>query len=260
MDRVKGKVALITGGARSLGKAESILIAAEGARVVIADIMEDEGQKTVDEIVKTGDSAVFMKLDVTQETEWSLVMDLVIERFGRLDILVNNAGIGASNSVEDVSLEEWNRVVNVDLNGVFLGTKYGIKVMKGGGGGSIINISSIQGIVGDPIQAAYNAAKGGVRMFTKSAAIHCGISGYNIRVNSVHPAYIWTPMVEEYTKSDNFQRVYGSGGKTALERLHPIGKTGEPDDVAYGVLYLASDESKFVTGAELIIDGGYTAQ
>lgn len=260
MDRVKEKVALVTGGARSLGKAESKLLAIEGATVVIADILEGEGQKTVDEIVRNDGKAVFMKMDVTREKDWRSVMDSIMDRFSKLDILVNNAGVGTSNSVEDVSLDEWNWIVNVDLNGVFLGTKYGIGEMKKGGGGSIINISSIQGIIGDPIQAAYNAAKGGVRLFTKSAALHCGRSGYNIRINSIHPAYIWTPMVEAYTKSNNFQKVYGNGGKAALERLHPIGKIGEPDDVAYGVLYLASDESKFVTGTELIIDGGYTAQ
>lgn len=260
MDRLKGKVALVTGGARSLGKAQCILLAKEGAKVVVTDLLEVEGENTADEIAEGGGGAVFMKLDVTKPDQWKNVIQQVLDLFFRLDVLVNNAGVGASNSVEDASIEEWNWILNVNLTGVFLGTKYGIEAMKKGGGGSIINISSIQGLIGDPIQAAYNASKGGVRLFTKSAALHCGRSGYNIRVNSIHPAYIWTPMVEEFTKSDNFKKVYGQDGKAALERLHPIGRIGEPDDVAYGVLYLASDESKFVTGTELIIDGGYTAQ
>ena len=187
-------------------------------------------------------------------------MKRTVETFSRVDIVVNNAGVGASDNVEDMSMEQWQTVMDVNLTGVFLGTKYAIEAMKKSGGGSIINISSIQGLVGDPIQAAYNASKGGVRLFTKSAALHCGRSGYNIRVNSVHPGYIWTPMVEEYTKSENFRKVYGMDGRVALNRLHPIGHVGEPNDVAYATLYLASDESKFVTGSELVVDGGYTAQ
>jgi NAD(P)-dependent dehydrogenase (short-subunit alcohol dehydrogenase family) len=260
MDRVSGKTALVTGGARSLGKAQCLLLADEGANVVVADLLVDEGKKTAEEIVEKGGRAEFFEHDVSKENDWKEAMRRTLEVFSKLDILVNNAGVGASNSVEDVTLNQWEWIIGINLTGVFLGTKYGIETMKNGGGGSIINISSIQGLVGDPIQAAYNASKGGVRLFTKSAALHCGKSGYNIRVNSVHPGYIWTPMVEEYSKSANFAKVYGKDGREALDRLHPIGHVGEPKDVAYAVLYLASDESKFVTGSELVVDGGYTAQ
>lgn len=260
MKRVQGKIALVTGGAQSLGRAESLMLGREGATVFVSDILEEEGQETVQLISEIGGEGHFVRHDVTNEKDWQQVTDDIIKLYSRLDILVNNAGVGASNSVEDVSLKEWNKILNVNLTGAYLGMKYGIKAMKKNKGGSIINISSIQGLIGDPIQAAYNASKGGVRLLTKSAALHCGKAGYNIRVNSVHPAYIWTDMVKEYTESENFQRIYGTDGKEALLRLHPLGILGEPDDVAYAVVYLASDESKFVTGAELIVDGGYTAQ
>lgn len=159
--------------------------------------------------------------------------------------------------MEEVSLEDWRKLLSVNLDGTFLGTQYGIKAMrKTGEGGSIINFSSIEGLIGDPNLPAYNASKGGVTLFTKSAALHCARNGYGIRVNSIHPAYIWTPMVENYLKAqDNPEE-----GKKMLESLHPVGHLGEPDDIGYGVVYLASDESKFMTGAELVIDGGYTAQ
>jgi 3(or 17)beta-hydroxysteroid dehydrogenase len=260
MDRLKGKIALVTGGARSLGKAQCMLFAAEGAKIIVTDILVREGEETAEQIKKNNGEAAFIEHDVSNEEDWQRVMKRTVETFSRVDIVVNNAGVGASDNVEDMSMEQWQKVMDVNLTGVFLGTKYAIEAMKKSGGGSIINISSIQGLVGDPIQAAYNASKGGVRLFTKSAALHCGRSGYNIRVNSVHPGYIWTPMVEEYTKSENFRKVYGMDGRVALNRLHPIGHVGEPNDVAYATLYLASDESKFVTGSELVVDGGYTAQ
>ncbi len=260
MDRLQGRVTLVTGGARSLGKAQCQLLASEGARVVVSDILEQEGRETARQIEERGGEALFIRHDVSREEQWKAVMERVLERFGRLDVTVNNAGVGASNSVEEVSLEQWRWLLSVNLDGVFLGTKYSILAMKAQKSGSIINISSIQGLVGDPIQAAYNASKGGVRLLTKSAALYCGRAGYNIRVNSIHPGYIWTAMVEEYTRSDNFRKFYGDEGRKALEKLHPIGRVGEPNDVAYGVLYLASDESTFVTGSELVIDGGYTAQ
>jgi 3(or 17)beta-hydroxysteroid dehydrogenase len=187
-----------------------------------------------------------------------------LRTYDELDVLVNNAGVGKTTNVEEATLEDWRFLMSINLDGVFLGTKYGIEAMKqsgkGGNGkgnsGSIINMSSILGIVGEATAASYNASKGGVRIFTKSAALHCARSGYNIRVNSVHPGYILTPMVQTAME--------GSGDADAmqkgLEGLHPMGHLGEPDDIAYGVLYLASDESKFVTGTELVIDGGYTAQ
>ncbi|MBX9746152.1 MAG: SDR family oxidoreductase, partial [Hyphomonadaceae bacterium] len=176
-------------------------------------------------------------------------------RFGPLDVLVNNAGVALGASVEDTSIEQWHWLMGINLDGVFLGTRYAIAAMKSRGG-SIINLSSIEGLIGDPNLAAYNASKGGVRLLTKSAALHCAKAGYGIRVNSIHPGYIRTPMVEGYIAAQPDP----SAAKAAIAALHPLGHIGEPNDIAYGVLYLASDESKFVTGAELVIDGGYTAQ
>lgn len=255
--RVKDKVAIVTGGAKGLGEATSRLFAKEGAKVVLTDVDETQGQLVEAAINKAGGTAKFMKHDVSDENQWKKVVDDTVNLFGRLDILVNNAGVGYSASAEEETLERWRRLLSINLDAVFLGTREAIRAMKYQKSGSIINLSSIEGLVGDPKLAAYNASKGGVRLFTKSAALHCAKSGYGIRVNSVHPGYIWTPMVEESTKesgNDVEER------KAALTALHPIGKLGTPDDIAYGILYLASDESGFVTGSELVIDGGYTAQ
>ena len=238
--RVKDKVAIVTGGAKGLGEATSKLLAKEGAKVVLTDLDEKAGQRVEEEIKAAGGTAKFMRQDV----------------FGRLDILVNNAGVGHSGSAEDETLEKWRFLQSINLDAVFLGTREAIRVMKEHKSGSIVNLSSIEGLVGDPTLAAYNASKGGVRLFTKSAALHCAKSGYGIRVNSVHPGYIWTPMVEENAKRDgNVEE-----RRAQLTALHPIGKLGVPEDIAYGILYLASDEAGFVTGTELVIDGGYTAQ
>ncbi|MDE7547021.1 SDR family oxidoreductase [Acetobacter fabarum] len=253
MTRVAGKVAIVTGAANGIGKATAILLAKEGARVVVADLQEEAGHSTVAEIKAAGGEALFVKLNVTQEADWQNAVNLAEQTFGKLDVAVNNAGIAYSGTVESTSLEDWQRVQSINLNGVFLGTKYAVEAMKKAGGGSIINLSSIEGLVGDPTLAAYNASKGGVRLFTKSAALHCAKSGYRIRVNSVHPGYIWTPMVQGLTKD-------GAEARQKLVDLHPLGHLGEPEDIAYGILYLASDESKFMTGSELVIDGGYTAQ
>lgn len=197
-----------------------------------------------------------MRQDVSSEVDWDATIAATVRRFGRLDILVNNAGVALGGDVEKTTLAQWRALMAVNLDGVFLGTQRAVAAMKGSGGGSIINLSSIEGLIGDPNLAAYNASKGGVRIFTKSAALHCAQSGYKIRVNSVHPGYIWTPMVENYLASQSDP----VAAKAFLTGLHPVGHLGEPDDIAYGILYLASDESKFVTGAELVIDGGYTAQ
>lgn len=256
MDRVKDKVALVTGASAGLGKAAALMLAREGAKVVVSDIKNDEGQAVVDQIAKGGGEALFVEHDVAEENQWRAAVERTIERFGRLDVVVNNAGVLLEANVEETSLEDWRWLMRINLDGVFLGTRSGIEAMKKSGGGSIINLSSIEGIIGDPKLAAYNASKGGVRIFTKSAALHCAKAGYNIRINSIHPGYIWTPMVEAYAREQgDVEAVHEE-----LNKLHPIGHTGEPDDIAYGVLYLASDESKFVTGSELVIDGGYTAQ
>ncbi|MBO1324966.1 glucose 1-dehydrogenase [Acetobacter sp. TBRC 12305] len=254
MARVKGKVAIVSGASLGIGKATALLLAQQGAAVVIADINEDEGKKVVSDIEAGGGKAIFVKLDVRKEEDWQAAMAATLAAFGRLDIAVNNAGIAYSGTVESTSLDDWQRVQSINLDGVFLGTKYAIEAMrKHEGGGSIINLSSIEGLIGDPTLAAYNASKGGVRLFTKSSALHCAQSGYKIRVNSIHPGYIWTPMVQGLTKQDEAAR-------QKLVALHPLGHLGEPEDIAYGILFLASDESKFMTGSELVIDGGYTAQ
>lgn len=258
MDRVLGKVAIVTGGALGLGAASSRMLAREGATVVLTDLRDDEGRVAAESINAAGGRSLYLHHDVASEEGWKSVIARTVNEFGRLDVLVNNAGVAASGPPEEQSLEQWRWLMSINLDGVFLGTKHAILAMKQHPptGGSIINLSSIEGLVGDPNLGAYNASKGGVRLYTKSVALYCAKSGLNIRVNSIHPGYIWTPMVEGYLK--------GHGnvveGRKAVDAMHPIGHVGEPDDIAYGVVYLASDESKFVTGSELVIDGGYTAQ
>ncbi|EWS53120.1 MULTISPECIES: glucose 1-dehydrogenase [unclassified Methylibium] len=257
MGRVDNKVALVTGGAKGIGRASALMLAREGARVVLTDVEEAQGTAVAKEIERAGGKALFLVQDVTDESQWVDVVDRARAHFGGLNIVVNNAGIGTAGSAEDETLEAWRRLMAVNLDGVFLGTKHAIRAMKDeAGAGSIINISSIEGIVADPKLAAYNASKGGVRIFSKSAALHCAQAGYRIRVNTIHPGYIWTPMVEGYLTSLGDVE----GGRQVISKMHPIGRMGEPDDIAYGVLYLGSDESSFMTGSELVIDGGYTAQ
>lgn len=253
MDRVKGKIAIVTGAAGGLGKAQALLLAKEGAKVIVTDIDETQGKKVSEEINAQGGEAIFIQHDVSSEIQWKRVISETLETFGTLDILVNNAGVIIFKNIEDTSLDEWRWLMSINLDGVFLGTKYAMGAMKRSGGGSIINISSVAGIVGTLDTSAYHASKGGVRIFTKAAALECSKAGYNynIRVNSVHPGVMKTAMVEGLLEDEDKM-------KTALG-WHPIGRFGEPEDVAYGVLYLASDESKFITGAELVIDGGWTA-
>jgi 3(or 17)beta-hydroxysteroid dehydrogenase len=255
MGRVEGKTAIVTGAARGLGKAIAQLLAKEGANVAIADILEDGGRKTAEEINNQGGKAIFLKHDVTSEDSWDAAVKKVLSEFGKLDVMVNNAGIQLIKEIAETSLEEWRGLMSVNLDGVFLGTKHAIRAMKESGGGSIINMSSAVGLIGRPDgTAAYSASKGGVRLFTKAAALECSKMGYdyNIRVNSMHPGIIKTDMVAEMmTHDEEFKRV--------LEAMHPIGFLGDPIDIAYGVLYLASDEARMITGAELVIDGGWTA-
>jgi len=253
MDRVKGKVAIVTGAASGLGRGAASLLAKEGARVTLTDINETDGKEAAEEIRRDGGEAVFMKLDVSSESDWSEVIEKTLAEFGKLDVLVNNAGVELVKEIADTSLEEWRWLMSVNLDGVFLGTKYGIRAMRGRGG-SIINISSVAGIVGTlDDTAAYCASKGGVRLLTKAAALECSKAGhdYNIRVNSIHPGVIQTPLVESLLKDEAIRK--------RLEKIHPIGFMGKPIDIAYVVLYLASDESRLVTGAEMVIDGGWTA-
>ncbi len=249
--RLEGKVALISGGARGMGAAEAKLFAQEGAKVIIGDVLEDEGRRTEAEINEAGGECVFLRLDVTQEAQWTAAVESAVQRFGKLDVLVNNAGVVARGTLEDTTLEEWDRVMDINAKGVFLGTKAAIPAMRSSGGGSIINISSMSGIVGqDYIQPVYNASKGAVRIFTKAAAIQYAKEG--IRVNSVHPGPIDTDMAGSRLADANLQQ--------AAEQRVPLGRTARPEEVAYGVLFLASDESSFMTGSELVIDGGITAQ
>lgn len=256
MSRVANKVAIITGGAMGIGKACAELLSSEGAWVAITDREKAPGMKLNDELVAAGRRSMFVEHDVSREEDWTRVVDAVVKEFGKIDILVNNAGVGWFGDVEHTSLDDWQSLLRVNLDGVFLGIKHTIPSMRAAGGGSIVNISSIEGLIGDPQLAAYNASKGGVRLLTKSAALYCARERTNIRVNSVHPGYIETPMVEHSLASSSDP----AGMRHAIESLHPVGHLGQPMDVAYGVLYLASDESAFTTGSELVIDGGYTAQ
>ncbi len=249
--RLAGKVALISGGARGMGAAEARLFAREGAQVVVADVLEAEGKAVESEIGATGGAAAFVRLDVTSETDWAQAVALAVSRFGKLNVLVNNAGIGGASRVEDTTVQAWDRVMDVNAKGVFLGTKAAIPALRRAGGGSIVNIASQLGLVGmDDSSPQYTASKGAVRLLTKTTALQYAREG--IRCNSVHPGPILTPMTEQ-RRADPivYQRM--------LSRI-PLGRYGEADEVAYAVLYLASDESGFVTGSELVIDGGWTAQ
>ena len=249
--RLENKVALISGGARGMGAVEARLFVSEGARVVIGDILEEEGRRTEAQINESGGECIFVRLDVTDEASWQQAVAATVARFGKLDVLVNNAGIFRTEGVLETSGELWDQVMEINAKGVFLGTKHAIPEMRKAGGGSIVNISSVAGLTGGPGSAAYRASKGAVRLFTKATAIQYAADG--IRANSVHPGIIETDMTTPNLLVD----------ETARQRSaarHPMGRVGQPEDVAYGVLYLASDESSFVTGSELVIDGGLTAQ
>jgi cyclopentanol dehydrogenase len=250
--RLEGKVALISGGARGMGAVEARLFAKEGAQVVLGDILEVEGRKVESEIRAAGGDAVFVRLDVTSEPDWKNAVDTAVDRFGKLNVLVNNAGVsGGPGRIDEVTLEAWNRVMNINATGVFLGTRAAIPAMRRAGGGSIVNISSQLGLVGvDNSSPQYQASKGAVRLLTKATAIQHAKE--RIRANSVHPGPIVTPMTEA-------RRADPESYRLTVSRI-PLARYGEPEDVAYGVLYLASDESSFVTGTELVIDGGWTAQ
>ncbi len=255
--RLEGKVALISGAASGVegdlmgfGGAAARLFAREGAKVVLTDINQESGQQTAAQINESGGEATFLRLDVTNEQDWIDAVRATVSSYGRLDILVNNAGTGARYTVEDTTEEVWDTQMNIHAKGTFLGTKHAIPEMRKVGGGSIINVSSIYGLVGSDTSTAYHAAKGAIRLFTKSAAIQ--YAKENIRVNSVHPGYALTPLTQRgYANPEYLERI--------LSKI-PMGRVGIANDIAYGMLYLASDESSFVTGSELVIDGGTTAQ
>ncbi len=251
MGRMDGKVALISGGARGQGAAEARLFAQEGAKVVIGDLLDVDGMRVAAEITELGGEAVYVHLDVTREEDWRSAVQAAVSAFGKLDVLVNNAGIWRRGRVEDTTVEDWDAVQNVNSKGVFLGTKAAIPEMRKAGGGSVINISSTAGLVGGPRSTAYTASKGAVRLFTKATAIQ--YAGEGIRSNSIHPGPIDTEMIQQVWQGEDNSR------EESIART-PLGRVGTVDDIAYGALFLASDESSFMTGSELVIDGGSTAQ
>ena len=248
--RLPGKVAIITGGAHGMGAEEAKLFAHEGAKVVIADVLEEEGKKLEAEINQSGGDTIFLRTDVTIEADWQRLVATTVSRFGTLDILVNNAGLSSTSAADPMDTEGWRRIMEVNTTGVFLGTKYAIPAMQQAGGGAIVNISSIMGFVGgESGHPAYHASKGAVRIFTKATAVKYGPVG--IRANSVHPGFM--PPMRSARPRDTAD----------LQRLvdwTPLRRTGQPIEVAYGVLFLASDEASFITGTELVIDGGFIAQ
>ena len=255
MNRLAGKVAIVTGAAVGLGRATALRMSEEGARVAILDVEDSNGAALEMELRGLGREARYWHCDVSREAEIAIVFDEVVKHFGRLDILVNNAGVsGASKPTHEITEAEWDFVQAINVKGVFFGTKHAIAHLRRAGGGSIINLSSIYGLVGAADVPPYHASKGAVRLMTKTDALTYAPD--HIRVNSIHPGFIWTPMVEKH--------LAGLGdvaeGRKAVDALHPLGHMGEPDDIAWGAVYLASNEAKFVTGSELVIDGGYTAR
>ncbi len=249
MPRLEGKIAIVTGAARGMGEVEARLFAEEGATVVICDVTDDTGQRVADDIVSNGGSAEYAHLNVTDEDNWRQVIADAVGRHGRLDILVNNAGISGYDEEDNLGTTTWDRLMNINAKGVFLGMKHAIAAMEAGDGGCIVNISSISGIVGqDFIHMGYNASKGAVRLMTKSAAVRWAEAG--IRVNSVHPG-LMPPMAGGSASSET---------RDVMTANIPMKRTGRREEVAYAVLFLASDEASYITGAELVVDGGFTAQ
>ncbi|MFO8148232.1 MAG: SDR family NAD(P)-dependent oxidoreductase [Bacteroidota bacterium] len=252
MKRAENKVVIVTGGALGIGRETCILLAKENAKVAVTDILDQEGEELVAEIKKSGGIAKYWHLDVSDEKEVEKVYAEVAKEFGKLDATINNAGItGVDKPTHELTEKEWDAVMDVNVKGVFFCTKHAIPHMQKTGEGSIINLSSIYGIIGAGDIPHYHASKGAVRLMSKNDALIYAKD--KIRVNSVHPGFIWTPLVEEFGKDNPDFR-------ENLNSLHPLGHVGEPIDIAYGILYLVSDESKFVTGSELVIDGGYTCK
>lgn len=256
MKRLEGKTCVVTGGSNGIGKATCLRLAEEGANIAITDIDDSAGQHLRDKIQETGATAEYWHLDVTDENAVHQVFDDVTDKLGGINVIVNNAGISGSDKPTDkISSEEWKQVMDVNVNGVFYCTKAAIPHMRKNDGGSIVNLSSIYGIVGAPDIPPYHASKGAVREMSKTDAMLYAKEG--IRVNSVHPGFIWTPLVEAMAEaSEDGAEAF----RAHLDGLHPVGHVGEPEDIAAGIAYLASDDAKFVTGSELVIDGGYTAQ
>jgi 3(or 17)beta-hydroxysteroid dehydrogenase len=262
MNRLDGKVALISGAARGIGAATARMMAEAGAKVVIGDVLDERGRETA-----AGFGGHYVHLDVTREDDWRAAVAAAVERFGGLDILVNNAGLFLGKGIEEVTLEEWHRLASVNLTGVFLGTKHALPALRERGrqsphGSAVVNLASVAGLVGSQLDPLYSMTKGGVTLFTKSAALEFARKGYRIRVNSIHPGLIDTDMGQQTFVSR--ARNLGSNDvdaarQAALER-HPIGRLGQPEDIANGIVFLASDDAAFMTGSALVVDGGSTAQ
>ena len=250
MSRVADKVVLVTGAGSGIGRASAKLLAAEGATVIVTDVNRAGGLETVQQI---GGNARFEEQDTAKEADWQRIIDNIMVREGRLNGLLNNAGIAGPfpSSFEGESLDQWRRILSINVEGVFLGCKYGVPALRSSGGGSIVNLSSLAAFLGTPDLSAYGASKGAVRQFTKTVAMDCARKGYKVRCNSVHPGIIMTPMGEHILPSEK--------ARERTRQRVPIGHFGTPEDIAYGVLYLISDESRFMTGAELVIDGGMAA-
>jgi len=268
MDRVKGKIALVTGAASGIGRACAQLLAREGAAVVATDVQDDAGRDCVAAIKKAGGDAVYLHHDVASEEAWISVVADVKQRFGRLDVLVNNAGIAIASLVTDMSLADWRRQESINLDGVFLGVKHSLPLMRESGGGSIVNISSLAGLKGAAGLSAYCATKGGVRLFTKAVAMECAAAKDKVRVNSVHPGIIetaiWGSIASGMPGPASGLTARPGANMPDLDALSsvavPTGVKGLPEDIAAGVLYLASDDARYVTGTELVIDGGMSTR
>lgn len=257
--RVSGKVAIVTGGASGIGRGCAMRLAEEGASVMVTDIQDELGQETVAAIVDKGGSAAFLHHDVTSEPAWEQAVAATVDQFGGVHILVNNAGIGIGGSIVTMTLEDWQRQQAINLDGVFLGVKHCIPAMRDSGGGSIINMSSVAGLKGAASLAAYNATKGGVRLFTKGVALECAQNRWPIRVNSVHPGVIDTPIWTKINPEMQNDGTPALNPEVIAAAAVPGGALGTPEHIANGVLFLASDDSAYVTGTELVIDGGLSA-
>lgn len=267
MNRLDGKVALLSGAARGIGGQTARRMAEAGAKVVVGDILEDKGRELVEEISKAGGEARFVRLDVTQEQDWENAIKTATDDFGGVDILVNNAGLFLGRDIEEVSLDDWHRLVSVNLTGVFLGTKLCAPALRARAknspnGSAIVNLASIAGLVGSQLDQLYSMTKGGVTTFTKATALSFGRRGDRIRVNSIHPGVIETDMGEQ-TFVARANQAGSNDTQTARNQalnMHPIGRLGVADDIALGIVFLASDDAGFMTGSQLVVDGGYTAQ
>ena len=261
-----GKVSLVTGAGRGIGAKCAEVLAAAGSKVIVTDILKEEGMATVEGINSAGGDAMFVLQDVTDEEEWQSIIQKAVDTYGGLDVVVNNAGIEGVDMLENIPLEKWRQVMAVNADGTFLGTKQAILAMKPGGiagkGGAIINMCSVCGLIGCFNASAYAASKGAVKLLTKVAAVECGQLGYGIRVNSLHPGIIRTELFEQSLPHMVEKGMFASVAEAeeSYTKLHPIGRIGSTRDVGQAVLYLASDASAFVTGAELVVDGGWTAQ